>query len=116
MYSKVTYASAWKAINGFIESMVELLPSRNTPPFLTPPPAAVEPQPATVKATVAAAAITPVVHRSRRVLCAGIVGRSFTLRHLRSRATAAHSVPARRLAESSLAHPSTLCEIGRAHV
>src|SRR3979490_1496407 len=46
MYSNVVYASLWMAMNGFSESMVEEVPSRNTPPSLTallllllPPPA-----------------------------------------------------------------------------
>jgi hypothetical protein len=30
----VVYASLWKAINGFSESMVEEVPIRNTPPCL----------------------------------------------------------------------------------
>ena len=34
MYSNVVYASLWMAMNGFSESMVEEVPSRNTPPCL----------------------------------------------------------------------------------
>src|SRR4051794_16179840 len=41
MYSNVVYASLWKAMNGFSESIVEDVPNRNTPPswtVLLPPP------------------------------------------------------------------------------
>ena len=58
MYSNVTYASPWNATNGFSESMLELLPRRNTPPSLTeladPPP----PHAAAASVTAAAAAIS----------------------------------------------------------
>ena len=59
MYSNVVYASLWMAMNGFSESMVEEVPSRNTPPcrmallplLLAEPP----PQAASTSAAAAAA-------------------------------------------------------------
>ncbi len=58
MYSNVTYASPWKATNGFSESMLELLPSRNTPPSLTELPDPLPPHAAAASATVATTAIS----------------------------------------------------------
>src|SRR5690349_7403908 len=59
MYSNVVYASLWKAMNGFSESMVDEVPIRNTPPSLTVlpllPPLPEPPQAATTS-TVAVAA------------------------------------------------------------
>ncbi len=69
MYSNTVYASAWKATNGFIESMVDEEPSRNTPPFLTaPPPEVVPPQPAAARARArtAAAAVSRIAGRDGR--------------------------------------------------
>jgi hypothetical protein len=61
MYSNVTYASPWNATNGFSESMLELLPSRNTPPFLTELPDPLLPQAAAASVTTAATAISRAV-------------------------------------------------------
>jgi hypothetical protein len=57
MYSNVVYASLWKAMNGFSESIVEDVPIRNTPPCLIVlPPLLPEPPPQAATASTAAAA------------------------------------------------------------
>src|SRR5271165_4849776 len=93
-------------MNGFSESMLDALPSRNTPPSLAPP-AAVVPHPAADKATATATATTAEARRIGRVVRADVIGSSLTLRHLRSRTTAARNVPARRLAAGRVPVPAS---------
>src|SRR5215469_4648047 len=89
MYSNVVYASAWKATNGFSESMLEELPSRKTPPCFTDP-AWPLPQPVATRAPTAATATIPETRRNLWEEPDCLAERNLTLRHLRSRATAAH--------------------------
>src|SRR5215469_12706411 len=98
MYSKVTYASLWKAMNGFSESMLDELPSRNTPPSLTAPAVEPLPHPAAANTATSARAASADTRRTRREMPGSFFGRSLMLRHLRSRATAALGVPTRPLA------------------
>src|SRR5215813_9415137 len=84
MYSKVTYASAWKAMNGFSESMLDELPSRNTPPSLTAPAVLPLPHPAAANAATITTAASPDTRRTRLDVPASFFGRSLMLRHLRS--------------------------------
>src|SRR5690348_15342196 len=85
MYSKVVYASLWKAMNGFSESMVDEVPMRNTPPSLTVllplPPPPLEPPPQAASTTTAAlAASRERVHVPKCVLMPTV--RPITLRLL----------------------------------
>src|SRR5258708_7108909 len=100
MYSKVTYASAWKAMNGFSESMLDELPSRNTPPFLiAPPPAELLPHPAAATTTATATAASPDTRRTQRVVPGSCFGWDLTMHHpLWSGTTAAPDMLSRRLA------------------
>src|SRR6266487_5162236 len=83
MYSKVDQASELNATNGLSESMVELLPSRNTPPSLTAPPLPEElPHAAAARAMATAAATRPGARRDGRGRVACWLRRSLTRVHL----------------------------------
>src|SRR5690349_24468374 len=70
MYSNVVYASLWKAMNGFSESMVDEVPIRNTPPSLTALlPCEPEPEPPPQAATTSAVAVAATRARAHVPRC-----------------------------------------------
>ncbi len=78
MYSNVVYASLWKAMNGFSESIVEAVPIRNTPPSWTVPPLPLLPElpPQAAKTSAAAAAASRAAGRCFPLIGSPITGTS----------------------------------------
>ena len=80
MYSNVVYASLWKAMNGFSESIVEAVPIRNTPPSWTvlplPLPLLPELPPQAAKTSAAAAAASRAAGRCFPLIGSPITGTS----------------------------------------
>src|SRR5437016_10347696 len=117
MYSNVVYASLWKAMNGFSESIVEAVPIRNTPPSWTVAALPPELPPQAAKISAAAAAASRAAGRCVRSPGRVHVPKCVLVPTSHSRGSSRLAVPSQVLLERTFkVRNPDIAQIGRAHV